>query len=294
MTAIIAQSPVLRGCLWMVGALLSFLTMAVAARQLSYHMGTFEILFFRSAAGILIMLPLIMRYGIPVLRTQRPMLQFGRNIVHFVGQYCWTVGIALLPLAQVFALEFTMPIWATIMAILFLGERATFPRMVAIAGGFFGVLVVLRPGFGVFDPAALVVLTAAAAYAVAIVVTKVLTRTDSPLAIIFYMTVMQLPMALIPALFDWVPPVWADVPWIFLIGGAALSAHYTLARALTIADASIVLPIDFLRVPLVALVGYLFYAEAIDAWVFAGAAVIFFANYYAVRKETRAASVPSA
>jgi len=289
MSARPVASPVVRAAVWMTGALASFTGMAIAARQLSFHMGTFEILFFRSLVGLVIMAPLVLWNRVDVFGASRLGLQIGRNAIHFAGQFCWVVGVAVLPLAQVFAIEFTMPIWVAFMAAFFLRERLTGPRIVAVIGGFIGVLIIVRPGLAGFNPASVVVLAGAIFFAASVVMTKVLTRTDSTLAILFFMAMVQLPMGLVPALRDWVTPGIAELPWILLIGCAALTAHYTLTRALRIADASVILPIDFMRVPIVAVVGFLLYAEALDPWVFVGAVVIFLSNYCVVRAESRSA-----
>lgn len=277
----------MRAALWMCGTLVSFIGMAVAARELSQHMGTFQILFYRSLVGLMVLAPLVLHERARYLRTRRLFGHVARNGVHFAAQYCWVLGIALLPLAEVFALEFTMPIWVALLAALFLGERITRPRLVAVLAGFLGVLVILRPGVAAINPASFAVLAAALGYAASIVVTKALTRSEAPLTIIFYMALIQLPLGLVPASFHWVWPVWADAPWIAIVGLAALSAHYTMAHALRLADASIILPIDFLRVPLVALVGYIAYAEGLSAWVGLGALIVFAANYYMLRAEGR-------
>ena len=243
-----------RAAFWMIGSLASFIALAIAVRELSRDMGTFEILFFRSLIGLALMFPFVIRYQ--SLRSRRPGLQLTRNSVHFIGQYLWAFAVALLPLADVFALEFTTPIWVTLLAVVVLQERLTPPRLIAIAGGFIGVLIILRPGLTVFDPRALLVLAAAMSFAGSVVMVKLLTRHDTALTIIFYMALMQLPMALIPALFNWVTPVWAHLPWLIVAGITGFSAHYTMARALKIADASVIQPIDFLRLPLIALLGY--------------------------------------
>lgn len=280
-------SPILIATLWMIGSLLSFTGLAVAARQLSFHMGTFEILAFRSAIGLLILLPLVLRNGGKATRTAKFKTHLSRNVVHFAAQYGWVFAVAILPLAEVFALEFTMPIWTAALAVMVLGERLTGARIIAVAAGFIGILIIVRPGLAVFNPASFIVLGAAFGFATSVIWVKILVRTDSALTVIFYMAVIQLPMGLVPTLFTWVPPVWADVPWLAIIGVGGLSAHYTLARALRIADASIVLPIDFLRLPLIAFVGFTIYGEALDLWVFIGAAFIFGGGYHMVWRESR-------
>ncbi len=284
-----AYSPTLRASLWMTVSVVSFISMAVSARQLSFSYGTFEILFFRSVIGILVLLPFVLRNGGSALRTAHPRLQVLRNCVHFFGQYCWVLGVALLPLAEVFALEFTMPIWAALLAWMFLGERLSRHRLIAILGGFVGVLFVVRPGGDVFDPASFIVLGAALGFAASVIMVKRLTRHDGALTIVFYMALMQLPMGLVPALLDWTPPSLAHVPWFLIVGVTALTAHYAMARALVLVDATMILPVDFLRLPLIAIVGFLLYNEALDVFVFVGAAFIFAANYYSVLTEDRLA-----
>ncbi len=197
------------------------------------------------------------------------------------------LGISLLPLAEVFALEFTTPIWVTVLAALLIGERLSKVRLFMVIAGFIGVLIILRPGLAVIQPATFIVLGAALCFAGSVVMVKKLTRTDTALAVVFYMTVVQMPIALVPALFVWVSPSWPDLPWLVVIGITALSAHYAMARALTVADACVIFPIDFLRLPAVAWLGYVLYSEAIDIWTFVGAAVIFSANYYGILQESK-------
>lgn len=270
----------------MIGALLSFSAMAISVRELSPSMGAFEIQFFRTLMGFVILIPLMIRHPEALFNTARMDVHFLRNSVHFAATFAWTLGITLLPLAQVFALEFTTPIWTTLLAILFLSERLTLPRTIAVIGGFIGILVIVRPGVAVFNPASLLVLGAAIGYAINIVATKFLTRTSSALTIVFYMSLMQLPMTFISAMFYWTTPGWPDLPWIILIGMSGLGAHYSLARALNLADATVTMPIDFARLPLIAIVGYLFYSEGFDMYVLIGGAIIVAVNYNAVRKES--------
>ncbi len=277
----------LRGALWMSGAVLSFCLMAISARQLLAHMGPFEVVLMRSIVMLLIVLALVPRSGVAALGTRRFGLHFLRNAVHFCGQYLWVFSIGALPFATVFAIEFTMPVWTVLLAALFLHERITFPRLVALALGLVGVLVILRPGFGFWQPAALAMLAGSLAYAASLILTKRLTTSDAPLAVLFWMSVIQLPMGLVASLPQWVTPVAADLPWIVAVGMGSYTAHYCLTRALKIADASVVVGIDFVRLPLIALLGAAFYNEALDPMVFVGAAIIFAGTYYSVSRESR-------
>ena len=265
----------IRAALWMSGALLSFMAMAVAGRELSRELGTFQILFVRSFVGLAVVAVLIHRTGWIQLRTTAFRAHLLRNITHFGGQYGWFYGIALIPLAEVFAIEFTVPIWTAVLATIVLGERMKALRAIAVAIGFCGVLVILRPGIAIVSPGALAVFAAALGYATSHVLTKRLSRTDTPLAILFYMTAIQLPLGLVPALPKWVWPSAALWPWVVVVAVTALSAHYCLARAFRLADATVVVPMDFLRLPLIAVVGFFAYGETLEVWVLVGAIIVF-------------------
>ncbi len=277
----------LRGVLWMGGAVLSFSAMAIAARELLAHMGAFEILFVRSVVMLAIVLLVVAQADPAAARTRRLPLHALRNVIHFGGQYCWVFAIGALPLATVFAIEFTMPVWTAILAALLLGERLTRSRVVMLGLGLTGVLIILRPGFGFFQPAALVALAAAFLYAGNMIATKRLVSTDSPLAVLFWMSVMQTPLALVTALPQWVAPRVGDLPWMLLIGAGSYTAHYCMTRAMKLADATVVVPIDFVRLPLIAVVGAAFYGEPFDPVILVGAAVIFAGTYYSLSREGR-------
>ena len=267
-------SPVVRAALWMSGALVSFAAMAISGRERSVELSTVEILFLRSVVGLVVVALLLTRLGWGRVRSHRLGTHLVRNLVHFVGQFGWFFAIALIPLAQVFALEFTVPIWTAVLATVLLGERLTRPRVLAIVLGFFGILVILRPGFSIINVASLAALASALGYAASHVLTRRLALTDAPIAILFYMTVVQLPLAFVPAIFVWVWPSPVLWPWVVVVGLTGLSAHYCMARALKLAEATVVVPMDFLRLPLIALVGFLFYGEVLEIWVFIGAAFI--------------------
>ena len=269
------------------GALLSFSLMAVAVRELLRTMGNFEILFLRSLVSFVLVLAVLPRFGLGALRTRHFGLHLVRNVLHFGGQYAWVYAIAMLPLATVFAIEFTMPVWAAVLAVLILGERLNRGRIVMLVLGLAGILIILRPGFGIVQPAALVMLAGSFAYASTMIATKRLSGNDSAFAILFYMSAIQLPLGFIPALPGWVAPTLADLPWIIAVGAAGLSAHYCVTRAVRIADAMLVIPIDFLRLPLIAVVGMLFYGEPLELSIMLGAAVIFAGTYYSIRRESR-------
>ena len=283
--------PSVRACLWMGGAILSFSTMAIAVRELLRSMGIFEVLFLRTFVALLIIAAVVLRAGAGKLRTQRFGIHLARNLAHYGGQWCWVFAIGALPLATVFAIEFTMPVWTALLAALLLGERLTAPRLVMLGLGLAGVLLILKPGAaggGAFvQPAALIMVLGALGYAFNMICTKVLIKTDSALAILFWMNLIQTCVGIFPAVSGWVWPTAGQLPWIAALGCGSLFAHYCMTRAFFLADATIVVSIDFLRLPLIAVVGALAYGEALDPIVFVGAAIIFAGTYYSLSREPR-------
>ena len=289
MTAAAAGAPgeLLKAAGWMAVALASFVLLAVSARELLDTMSAFQILFLRTVIG----LGLIVGFGLLTRqtfhRTARLRLHLVRNVFHYAGQVCWVIAIGLLPLATVFALEFTTPIWAAILAWLTLGERLDRGRLLATLLGFAGILIILRPGVLPLDMRVLVPVAAALGFSVQLTATKALTRTDSTLTIMFYMMLSQLVLGALPAGWTWSGIAPADLPWIAGVGVAGLTAHLGVTRAFQHADLTLVLPMDFLRLPLIALVGALAYAEPFDPAVLAGAGLIVLGNYQSLRGHRR-------
>ena len=266
-----------RVVLWMTGALLSFSAMAVSIRMLASRLNIFEILSIRSGTGLLIMLALLAaRPDLrPLVRPSRMPLNFLRNVIHFGAQYCWAMALTLLPFATVFALEFTSPAWTALLAAWLLSERLTSSRIGAIILGLIGVVIILRPGLAVFNPAVLLVLLAAVGLAVVFIATKRLTATEPSFAIVFWMAAIQFPLGLAGSdPFFTFKLGWWDIPAVLGIGIGGTTSHYCLSNAFRAGDATLVVPLDFLRVPVIALVGWAFFAESLDIWVFVGGFVI--------------------
>ena len=275
------MSPTLRAALWMIGSVVSFSAMAVAGRELHGAHDTFEIMLYRSLVGLGIVVAVMLATGrMGQIATQRFGLHLLRNLAHFAGQNLWFYALALVPLAQAFALEFTAPLWALVFAPLVLSEPITRIRVLAAGIGFVGILVLTRP---FSEPLTLGVLAAAAAavgFAFTALFTRRLTRTESLAGIMFWLTTMQALFGLIGAGFDGsiAPPTAFSAPLLVLIGISGLVAHFCLTSALRLAPAAVVMPIDFTRLPLIALIGWAFYGEALD-WLFAvGAALILTGN----------------
>lgn len=284
-----------RVLLWMSGALLSFTAMAISVRELASVLSVFEMLAIRSASGISVLLALaLLRPSLRLLMPTRRLPLHGlRNIIHFGAQVGWVQGVVLLPLATVFALEFTTPIWVAVLAALVLGERMTASRIASVVLGFLGVIVILRPGLVTFNGAAFVVLGAALGFAATSIATKSLTATDATYTILFYMNLMQLPMnyALSDPLFMLKLGPAQALP-VLGVAVSGLTSHYCLTNAFRSGDAVIVIPLDFLRIPLIAVVGWLFYGEALEGAVFFGAMLIVAGIVWNLRAETHGRKRP--
>lgn len=269
-----------RVVMWMVGALVSFSTLAVSIRALSHGLNVYEILAIRNVGGIVVLA------GYALARRERVAGPFPlrihllRNVFHFGGQTAWAYGVTVLPLATVFSLEFTSPAWTTILAAVFLGERLTVARLGAVVLGFVGVMVILQPGVATFQPAALIVLGAAACFGVQVTTTKFLTGRNSVLTIMMWMNLMQLPMYLLANLATggklWFGDklLWSEAPALLALCLAGLLAHVCLTNAFRYGDATLVVPIDFLRIPVIATVGMVLYGERFDPVILLGAAII--------------------
>lgn len=274
--------------MWMAGWLLQMLVIAIAGREALRALNVFQVMEFRSVVGILLLLPLIHRAGgWAHLRTRHLLPHVTRNLVHYVAQAGWFFALTLIPLAEVVAIEFTTPIWTAILATIFLGERMNVSRILAVALGLIGVVVIVRPGLDTISTGQLIALLAAVAFGVSVVMVKSLTRTDTPLQIIFWMTVVQSIAGLVPAIAVWTWPDAATWGWLLVVAVCGTFSHYCMARAMLYADATIVVPMDFLRVPLTALAGWLLYAERMDLLAVLGAAMILGGNLLNLRSPAK-------
>jgi len=270
----------------MLGALLSFCLMAVGARELSGQIDTFQILFYRSAIGLIVISFIIASTrNQKLFFSRRIRLHSVRNIFHFAGQYGWFVGISLLPLAEVFALEFTVPLWTALIACIFLSEKLTVRKAISIILGILGVIVIVQPSIEIVDYASLIVLGSAVCYAISHVSTKSLSSTDSPLTILFLMCLVQLPISLSFSLLNWQNPEGIQWVWITVIGITALSAHYCMAKAMQYAEVTAVVTMDFLRLPVIALIGVAFYSESLKITLILGALCMFLGNLLNIHRD---------
>lgn len=276
-----------RAALWMLGALTSFTVMALAGREAGTHLDTFEIMLFRSLVGLITVLGVLAARGglRPAPRLRAPGLHLARNIAHFTGQNLWFFAVSLIPMAQLFALEFTAPLWAILLAPLVLGEAIRPRGAIAAALGFAGIIIVAHPGSVTLGPGLIAAALCGIGFALSALFTRALTRQVSTGQILLWMTLIQSGLGLVCAGYDGdlARPSSATLPWLGVIGLAGLSAHLCLSSALRLAPAGAVMPIDFARLPLVAVLAAWIYGEAFDPNVFAGAALIIAGNVINLR-----------
>lgn len=281
----------LAAALWMGGSILGFSALAVSGREIGAALDTFEMMLFRSLIGVVVVIAFAVATGrLGEINRQRFGVHVLRNVLHFAGQNLWLAALALIPMAQLFALEFSYPILVALGAPLLLGERLGARKAMAAGLGFAGILVVARPfGAGALSPGLLYALLCAVGFAGSAIVTKRLTRVASIVCILFWLALLQSLFGLVCAGWDGriAVPRGTAMPWVLVMGIAGIAAHLCLTKALSLAPASIVTPIDFLRLPLIALVGMAFYGEALDPWVLVGGALILGANWINLRAQRR-------
>jgi drug/metabolite transporter (DMT)-like permease len=263
----------------MAGWLALMVVIAVAGREALRELSVFQVMLMRSTLGMAMMWPLVRAAGgLAVVRTARLPQHVARNVVHYAAQYGWFAALTMIPLAQVVSIEFTMPIWSAALAVAFLGERMSGRKWFAVALGLVGVAIIVRPRADGLEVGQLIALGAAVGFAVSVVLTKSLTRTDQAVAISFWMLVVQSVIGLVPALAVWHWPTAVTWGWVAVVAFCGTYSHYCFARAMEHADATVVVPMDFLRVPLTALVGWLVYAERVDLYTALGVGLILAGN----------------
>ena len=274
------KSEPMKATVWMIGAMFSFSLMAVSGRELATNLNTFEIMLFRSIIGFLIVLAIgYFAKTFAEIKRDRLGLHLFRNLAHFSGQNLWFLAVASIPFSQLFALEFSTPVWVALLAPLFLGEVLTKQRVLAVILGFAGVLIVARPDINQFDFAIIAAVACAICFAGSMMATKSLTSDQSITCILFWLTLTQLVMGLVATVFTGTItfPEGINIFWIVIVGIGGLTAHFCITNALALAPAIVVIPLDFMRLPLISVIGFLAYGEAFELPILVGAGVIFIA-----------------
>jgi drug/metabolite transporter (DMT)-like permease len=279
-----------RGVLWMAAAATAFALMVTLVRHLTDGLHPLQVVFFRTAFGLLAMLPWLLGQGLGVLRTDHLRRHLLRALIAILAMVGWFTTLSLMPLAEATALSFTAPLFTSVLAVLMLGEVMRLRRWIAVAIGFLGALIIVRPGFAAIQPAALLAIATAAIWAFSTILIKTMARTESAGAITTYMALLTTPMTLIAALFVWRSPSLEQLGWAALLGAAGSTGHICMARALATADATLVAPLDYLRLPIVALIAFIAFGEVPGIWVWLGGGVIAASSIYVARREARLTS----
>jgi drug/metabolite transporter (DMT)-like permease len=294
-------SNALRGIVMMAVAALLFSSMHATIRHVSSELHPFEIAFFRNVFALLFVVPWFVRLGFAPLRTRRFGMHLLRTAFNVVAMLCFFYALSITPLAEVTALNFTAPIFATLLAALILGEVVRARRWSAVAIGFLGTIVILRPGFAEIGLGEILALASALTWAFALLVIKSLSRTESSLTIITYMSLLLLPLSLAPALLFWQWPTPEQLLWLALIGMLGAAAQYLMTESLSLADTSVVMPIDFTKLIWISAIAYLAFGELPDVFTWIGGTVIFASTFYIglreqqiARRNSRAAAAPLA
>jgi drug/metabolite transporter (DMT)-like permease len=276
-----------RGALWMIASGVGFSVMAVGIKLLGHRLENFQIGFFRVVIGFLAILPFVAGSGLTRLRTRHHGVHFVRAVFGLLAMYCSYYAIARMPLADYTGLSFTKPLFATLLAIAILGETVRWRRWTATLVGFFGVLVMVRPGAGTFHPAALAALTDSFSVAFLVTLVKRLPATETPLTMLFYFGLFATVMSIGPAIYSWQWPTVLE--WLLLIGVGVLGALSQMfwIRAFRAGEASAVAPFDYLRLPIAATIGFVGFSELPTIWTFIGAAVIVASTLYIAHREAQ-------
>lgn len=279
----------LKATLLMLGAMGFFAAMSAFIRLAAEELHPLEVVFFRNFLALLMMLPWLMRRGLGGLKTQRLGLYSLRALVNIFGMAAGFTALTLIPLAEATALSFTAPLFATIGAVLVLGEVIRRRRIAALIIGFAGTLIVLRPGVEAISLGAMLALINALSISITTLIVKMLTRSEGPEAIVTYMALLMSPLSLLPALFVWQTPSWTALGWMVLLAGAGTLGHLLFTRAFALAEVSQIQPLEFVRLPMVAVVAYMLFAEVPTVWTWLGGSVIFAATAYITHREARLA-----
>lgn len=277
----------IKGSLWMIGGVFCLTSMAIAGKEISLQIDTFEILFFRSVIGVCIILFFLVKKNLlREINLKQIRTHLKRNLAHFIGQNLWLYALASITLAEVTSLEFTMPIWIVFFSYLMLNEKLDKYKIISVCIGFVGVLITVRPDIETLNLGLIAAAISAIVFALTNIYTRKLTRTESTLTILFFLTSMQLVFGLITSLLDGQLdiPTNENIIWIVTIGFAGLGAHYCITTALSLAPPTVVAPIDLLRLPIVVLIGVFFYSEQGDIFIYFGASLIIFANWLNLKK----------
>ena len=277
-----------KGLFYMFLATIVLACMHGMVRHLGEELHPFVIAFYRNLFGLIAILPLAFRIGLSGLRTAHPRLMVLRSVSGIIAMLTWFYGLATVPTAEATALSFTAAIFSALAAFFFLGEKMRLRRWLAIGGGFIGVIVVLQPNAGNFNPNMLLILVSCVFWGLSVTIVKHLTRTDSTTSIVAWMGILLTVMSLPPALLYWQWPGIDDFLLLGLMGAMGTLGHLCMAKALSLADTTAVMSIDFVRLIWAAMIGAWFFGDAFDIATWIGATIIFISGIYIIFRESMA------
>ncbi len=275
----------LRGIMWMLGSTVCLALMHTTIHHVSDTVHPFVVVFFRLFFALIVVIPFFIRDGLAPLRTSKLGLLTLRGVLNFGAMLCFFTALSMAPIADVTALSFTAPLFATLLAVLILKEKLGWRRVAAIVAGFVGTLIVLRPGFAEISTGYIMVLIATIFWGACVIIIKTLSRTESSVTITTYMSLVMAPLALVPALFVWSWPSLTDFAWLAFLGFLGGCGQMAVAQALRHAETHVAMPFDFVRLIWVSITGYLFFAEVPDIFVWLGGALIFSSTAYITIRE---------
>src|SRR5215831_8263085 len=279
--------PALRGCALMLLATFMLAGMHTAIRHATQYLPAVEVAFFRNLFGLVVIAPLLVRYGAGLFHTRRLGLHVMRSVLNVFSMLAFFIGLSMTPLARATALSFTAPLFTALLSALFLGEVFRWRRWSAILAGFFGALIILRPGQVGLDTGAVLVLVSSLLWSMALIDIKVLGRTDSSMTITAYVTVLMIPMTLIPALLVWQTPMLDLWGWLIFIGVIGTLGQLIVTEAVKLADMTVLIPFDFLKLVWAAFLGIIFFAEVPDLLTWVGGAIVFGSSLYIAWREAK-------
>ena len=279
--------PAARGCALMMLATFMFAGMHTAIRYATQQLPPVEVAFFRNVFGLVVIAPLLVRHGSSLFSTKRLGLHVVRAVLNVVSMLSFFVGLSMTPLARATALSFTAPLFTALLSALFLGEVFRWRRWTAIFAGFFGALVILRPGVQAFDFGSVLVLVSSLLWSMALIDIKVLGRTDSSMTITAYVTVLMIPMTLVPAMLVWQTPMLDLWGWLIFIGVIGTLGQLIVTEAVKLADMTVLMPFDFLKLVWAAFLGIIFFAEVPDLLTWVGGAIVFGSSFYIAWREAK-------
>jgi drug/metabolite transporter (DMT)-like permease len=279
--------PATRACALMVAATFMFAGMHTAIRYSTQHLPPVEVAFFRNLFGLVVIAPLLARYGLSIFQTRKFSLHVLRAVLNVFSMLAFFVGLSMTPLARATALSFTAPLFTALFSAWFLGEVFRWRRWTAIFAGFFGALVILRPGLQTWDTGSLLVLVSSVLWSMALIDIKVLGKTESTVTITAYVTVLLIPMTLAPAVLVWETPGLEMWGWLIFIGVIGTLGQLVVTEAVKLADMTVLMPFDFLKLVWAAFLGIIFFAEVPDVLTWVGGAIVFGSSFYIAWREAK-------